>query len=168
MGQLVKRVSMMPRDDAIDTVNNTLSVLNDISDDIVCLAKIGVLEKETGKRFEPRSNWLWLSCITMDLYACGRDLRTLEAKCRALEYDIIATATSAAAADGTLARKKRQELTAVTEKRRMQVVSLLKLMADLGFCAYDCAEATFSDQFQAACGFTAGALALYKLWRKAL
>lgn len=53
------------------------------------------------------------------------------------------------------------------EKRLLMQVSLVKLLADLGFCTYDVMESQFSDTFQASCGWIAGLLGFYKLWLKA-
>jgi hypothetical protein len=224
---------VIPTDNILSTLNNTLSVLNDCSDDVVCLSKIGVLDKTTGKRFEPISNWLWLTCIALDLYAGMQEVSRIVSKIKVMEKELIklktATATTftasnpgtpvpsspsesrsvtpvpgkpmsgtekpisngslqipassgplrtpmspkvnsaapltANADDGLLRRSA--ELQAMYDKLWLQKVSIYKLLADLGFCTYDVIEAQFSDRFQAFCGFTAGCLGLYKLWRKA-
>jgi hypothetical protein len=59
-------------------------------------------------------------------------------------------------------------LKVVKEKLAMNRISTVKLMADFGFCFYDCFELSFSDGVQATCALVAAYLGWVKLWRKAL
>ncbi|KAI3650107.1 hypothetical protein MP228_005739 [Amoeboaphelidium protococcarum] len=121
----------------ISLLNNSLSVLNDISDDIVALCKVGVLDKSHSARFEFYSNNMWFLCICLDL------------------RDIIKTYRS------LMAQKS------VDQQKLLYVkVSIVKLLGDFGFCAYDVFQLKFSDRFQASCAFTAALCGFYKLWLK--
>jgi hypothetical protein len=144
-------------DNALAFVNASLSILNDFSDDVVCLAKIGVMNKEVGKRFEPISNALWFTCICLDIRSLVLDIHSSRDKMRKIN-----TSKDLDAAE------KRMQSDAASQKLGLQWISLLKLSGDFCFCTYDVWGCQFSDLFQAQCGFISAVCASYKLWYKAL
>lgn len=68
LGHMVEPLTSFWRCDSTwDGCNAILSVLNDLSDDVVCLSKIKFVDGGTGVWCEWVSNWLWMICILMDL-----------------------------------------------------------------------------------------------------
>lgn len=126
-------------------VNTILSLLNDISDDMICLSKLKVLPASVGKRCEPWSNRMWLCCIMLDMYDLLQDRAQLLTKIKLTDQ-----------------ASQKQSL---TDSLIYNQVSIYKMMADLCFCLID-VNLWSADVFQAACGMTAGSLGFYKLWLK--
>ena len=143
-------------------MNASLSTLNDLSDDICALTKIGVLDKKWGRKFEPMSHWLWLACISLDLYDAGRAWMAFETKL-AKEYSSGTTRVAGRAVVDIEKVPKDLRL-----KREVMRASILKLLGDLGFCSYDVLDMQFSPLFQAWCALLSGYLGMYKLYLKAL
>lgn len=179
------RLSMTPTQTVFECVNNVLSLLNDVSDDVVCLSKVGLLDAARGKTFEPISNWLWLSCIALDIYAGVQALFGTVAKLQLAQRQLapsskgsfiqsaplvspnLATPTARSGIKDGLVRQL-AECKVVQDKLWLQQASFYKLLADLGFCAYDVLEAQHAPRFQTWCGFMAACLGFYKLWFKAV
>jgi hypothetical protein len=134
-------------DSMLSLVNSLLSCLNDVSDDVVALAKIGVIDKPLGQRFEPVSNWLWLSCIALDLYAAVSTYKQILIKKQK---------------DGGV------DSAESSSKEVIMRIQILKLFGDLGFCSYDVLDMKFSPLFQATCALISGYMGMYKLYLKAL
>jgi len=134
---------------ALNMLNASLSVLNDISDDIVCLSKLQVLDKRWKVKFEPLSARLWFTCISLDLYTNYMEYRALD---KQVKRD---------AAVGVEDAK-------VHERYFWAQVTLLKLLADAVFCSVDLNNTNYvePDQVQAWSGMISGLLSFYKLWRK--
>ncbi|KAJ3273470.1 hypothetical protein HDV01_004390 [Terramyces sp. JEL0728] len=101
-------------------LNVVIGICNDISDDIICLAKLGIMDKSWIKTMTPYSDRLWYSGIFIDVHSNICDTNELFQK---------------------LANSKdpesRQKL---QQKIFMQRVSLLKLLADFVFCTIDVFE----------------------------
>jgi hypothetical protein len=51
----------------LELLNTVLGLLNDVSDDVYCLSKIGLIDGVYGKIAEPWSNRLWMSTILLDM-----------------------------------------------------------------------------------------------------
>ncbi|KAL7747610.1 hypothetical protein RI367_007051 [Sorochytrium milnesiophthora] len=130
-------------------VNALVGIANDVVDDVICLAKIGALEKSWVKRLDPHSSRLWMSSIVMDLIDNYVGLGKLVQKEQA-------------------AARKGEAVAAIREKKRVQTISFIKLMSDFTFCYVDVANMSGrrADGIQAFSGFLSGVLSLYKLCLK--
>ncbi|KAJ3304951.1 hypothetical protein HDV03_002181 [Kappamyces sp. JEL0829] len=127
-------------------LNVVIGIVNDVSDDIICLCKMGVLDKPWLERCTPISDRLWYTSIFIDIHANLTDTLKLQEKTR-LESD-------------AAARKK------LEDKVFMARVSLAKLLADYVFCTIDVFHLSVSDGWQAVSGLVAAVLGTYKLWIK--
>lgn len=134
--------------------NALIGVANDIVDDVICLSKIGVLDKTLAKRYEYTSSVLWYSSILIDLYDNLSGHYNL--------YSKHLQAIDGPGKDEALAAT-------ILEKRRMSAVNTLKLLADFVFCTVDILEPKeVSDGYQILAGLLSGGIGLYKHWLKAL
>ena len=134
-------------------LNDSLSALNDLSDDVICLIKIGALSKQKWNIvfYERLSTYLWLTCIMLDIF----EFQTQNGIYRTLALpDIYGKKTDDI------------ESATVTVKQQLQRFSILKLFADLGFCIYDLLMIDGS-QVQTLCGFSAAYCGVMKLILKA-
>jgi hypothetical protein len=147
----------------IQPINMALSIVNDIADDIICLAKIGVLEKSHVARFEPVSEKLWFTCICFDLLEAFSNLKSLRAKLHSQRSVMRKTI----ALDGIVSLEDKKKLAELEQKHFIQLVSIVKLLCDMTFCGYDVFKSKRSEGIQHMSGFISGILALYKLWVKA-
>lgn len=143
--------------------NSFLSILNSVSDDVVCLSKIGVLGPNIGKKYDIYSNWLWLSCIGLDLYEFDDIYKKSCKNIYNLEKQMLIAVDSSKNTD---IDGVKTDLNQALKKHKLIKLSIFKALADLGFCAYDVLELKSSPLFQAACGMTSAYLGFYKLWIK--
>jgi hypothetical protein len=134
---------------ALGILSAALGVVNDCSDDIICLSKLQVIDKHHRVRWEPISARLWFTCISIDLYTTYMEYKELENQ---LKDDI--------------AMGRRVE--AKQEKHYWLQVTLIKLLADALFCSVDLNSKAYiePDQVQAWSGMISGILSFYKLWSK--
>ncbi|KAI9217783.1 peroxisomal biogenesis factor 11 [Blastocladiella britannica] len=175
-------------------INPIASVVNDIVDDTICLAKIGAIDKSWSKKLDATSTNLWFATILIDLFENARGQRKLAADVARRRRDVAAfsgvaskshaassavnypspatSPTPVAGPDATaLARSTAvAALAAAKQKLWMQRVSFTKLVADMCFCWIDFRkhEGRGADGVQAVAGFCAALLATYKIYVKCL
>ncbi|KAI8924199.1 peroxisomal biogenesis factor 11-domain-containing protein [Entophlyctis helioformis] len=125
-----------------------LGIINDISDDIVCVGKLGLVDKAWVKWATPISDRLWYASIFIDLHEAANGLRKLR-------YAMQQTTDAV-------------ERAKIQAKVTMQYVTLAKLSMDFVFCSVDVFELgdRVSDGWQAVTGFAAAILGTYKLYVK--
>ena len=125
-----------------------VSIMNDISDDIVCIGKMGLIDKAWVDWATPISDKLWFSTIFFDVY------ENMHAS-KKLSYAIQQT-------------REEQEKSKLLLKMHVQRVSLLKLFMDLVFCTVDVFQlgGRASDGWQVVSGLLAAFLGTYKLYIK--
>ncbi len=102
----------------LDIIDGFVCFANDIVDDIVCLSKIGVIDRGLAKKFSPYSARLWMCGIWLDLNSV---------------YQRIAATNNAIEKAVT----KEEVLKYVHEKER-HYYDFIKLLFDLVFCIGDC------------------------------
>jgi hypothetical protein len=129
-------------------LNVALSILNDISDDLICLSKLGVISKEWVDWCDPISARLWFITILIDIH--GNFVDTAELIKRRNE------------------ERSNEMRIQLRQKIFMSNVSLFKLLADLVFCTVDVLAIgeKISPGYQHLSGFTAAVLGTYKLYVK--
>jgi Peroxisomal biogenesis factor 11 (PEX11) len=129
-------------EESLDLLNNWLSALNDISDDLICLAKIGFLATAYAKTLTPISNNLWLATILLDLRASAIKIASMR---------------------GTKTKTSKTK-----EDEWKEIMAFTKLGCDLVFCIIDVMEYTdeVSQHVQTATGLTAALLGTYKIYNK--
>ncbi|KAI8811927.1 peroxisomal biogenesis factor 11 [Cladochytrium replicatum] len=159
---------------------SAIGIVNDISDDVVCFVKIGVLKNPaTLARATIVSDRLWYTGIHIDVHEHLQQLYDLNVTLEQLQK---------------LARKERErireelvvkdkvgegewvlkhapteydkEIESVNGRIRMVKVGLVKLGADWVFCTYDVfgfGRLGWSERWQTASGFVAAVLGTYKL-----
>ena len=120
-----------------------VGILNDVSDDFVCLAKIGFLDKKWSDKFTPVSDRLWYLSVYLDVWDCLDGLQSIRKK----------------------AEKDPAQQAAIKEKLRIQRVSLIKLLADYVFCSIDVFKLDW-ERTQVYAGLVAAVLGSYKLYVK--
>jgi hypothetical protein len=129
-------------------LNVLIGIANDISDDIICLSKLGVLEKGWTERMTPYSDRLWYSSIFIDLHSNWTETNKLIQK-----YD----------QESSIEQKEK-----LAQKIFMARISLIKLLADFVFCTVDVFELgeRVSPGWQNLSGLLAALLGTYKLYVK--
>ncbi|GAA5807855.1 hypothetical protein MFLAVUS_001234 [Mucor flavus] len=125
-----------------ETVILSNAIVNNISDDVFCLYKLGVFGSYLGERSERLSAYCWFAGIFVDLRENMKSLLNLQKNASKLSL------------------QERKEKIFVTE------ISIIKLLMDGIFCACDIWKPTHSPSTQAWSGFLSGFLAAYKLWIK--
>jgi len=130
----------------LDIIDGFVCFANDIVDDIVCLSKIGVIDRSLAKKYAPYSARLWMTGIWLDLHTI---------------YQRIAATNRAIEASN----KKEDVLRYVREKER-HYYDLIKLLFDLVFCIGDCWPHVYkSGGWQAISGSLSGFMSLLKMWK---
>lgn len=121
-----------------------IGICNDISDDLICLSKIGLIAKEHSKRLTPISDRLWLFSIFIDIQA------NLEATNKLIS---------------TQDFKKDPK---AIQKVYLNRISLAKLISDLIFCTVDVFEmdGKVSPAWQIMTGLLSASLGTMKLYIK--
>jgi hypothetical protein len=104
-------------DNYLEYLNGQLSVASDLSDDVICLAKMNILDSKWIDKMTPVSDRCWFMTIWLDMYENTR--KTLE-----------------------LIQKRNKEedeknIYLLEQKIFMQRVSMVKLLSDLVFCSVD-------------------------------
>ncbi|KAJ3373107.1 hypothetical protein GGF31_001094 [Allomyces arbusculus] len=145
-----------------------MGIVNDCVDDVICLAKIGALDKKWVDRLEMTSSRMWMASIIYDilgnLRGMGKIATDLATRQRAL-----ATAIASKNADADQLATDRSAVATLEQKLFVQRVSFFKLCADYAFDYVDVFHVTGrrGDGIQAIAGFIAALLSTYKLWLKA-
>ncbi|KAJ3085629.1 hypothetical protein HK102_013984 [Quaeritorhiza haematococci] len=137
---------------ALEVFNNTVGIVNDVSDDVICLGKLSVVDKRWVSILSPLSDRLWYTSIFLDMNQNLYDTRKLEIKLKKAEKEGDAKTVST-----------------LREKLYMQRISLAKLCADWVFCTYDVfglGDKGWSEGWQNVSGLIAALLGTYKLWVK--
>jgi hypothetical protein len=129
-------------------INTHLGVVNDISDDLVCLGKMQVIDESWIKRATPWSDRLWFCSIWMDMTENLYTTSKLIQKRNGASDD--------------------KDIKTLEAKIHLQRVSFLKLAADLVFCSVDVFELgdRVSPGWQNISGWIAALLGTYKLIKK--
>ncbi|RUP45509.1 peroxisomal biogenesis factor 11-domain-containing protein [Jimgerdemannia flammicorona] len=167
---------------ALALIYCAIAFAQDISDDVFCLAKIGVLPKHLAKRAEPISIKLWFATIWLDVHKNlfdtfvlhekihrlrrARDDRELKRRTRERDEKDATASYDVVEFDFELEKREQEEEEAMRDKMFWLKLSLVKLLMDGAFCGYDYFECNFSDGFQAVTGLASGLLSSYKLWYK--
>jgi hypothetical protein len=144
--QILKDKNFNTTDQKLAPLNAALSFTNDIVDDMICLAKIGVIDKSWGSKLTPLSDRLWYSTIFIDVHANLSATRELVQK--------------------RDAERSTELKLQISHKIDMQYVSLVKLLADFVFCSVDVFELQVSPGVQHLSGFLAAILGTFKLYVK--
>ncbi|KAI8909065.1 peroxisomal biogenesis factor 11 [Gorgonomyces haynaldii] len=123
-------------------------IVNDLSDDIICIGKIGLLDKQWVTKATPISDRCWFISIFLDVNEAVYGLRVAEEKLK-LEKD---------------PKKQKQ----IADKIYYQKVSLTKLMCDFIFCFIDVFQLgdKVNEGYQTVSGLCAALLGTYKLFLK--
>ena len=141
---------------ALSIINNSISLANDCVDDVICLAKIGAIDKSYAKKLEWTSSIMWYSTIFLDLHDNVQALLATTSKIR----DFSATKMND---DEFETRDLERGTQALLQKRFMTTVNIAKLSLDFVFCTVDVFEPKrISDGWQAIPGFLSGLLGTYK------
>ncbi|CAO3633759.1 unnamed protein product [Mucor fragilis] len=137
---------LSPLKNSIPSTLITLNALvNNISDDVFCLYKLGVFGSKLGAISERISAYCWFAGILIDLREGAVNMSKLQAK---------------AAID------KDKEAAELKQKIYVAEISIIKLLMDAVFCACDIWPPRQAAAIQAWSGFISGTLAGYKLWIK--
>ncbi|ORX45404.1 hypothetical protein BCR36DRAFT_299535 [Piromyces finnis] len=102
----------------IDIIDGFVCFANDIVDDIICLSKIGVIDKDLAKKYSPYSARLWMTGIWLDYGSLYQRM----------------VATNKAIEESTT---KEDVIKYLSEKNR-HYYDFIKLTFDLIFCIGDC------------------------------
>jgi hypothetical protein len=150
----------------LSLVSNSLGIVNDMSDDAVALAKMGVLDKSWSVRCTPFSDRLWFISIFLDMHELLVDVVALRAKLAKYSQKIppATNKESIEAVEAIKAERKKIE-----SKLRMHGISIAKLSADFVFCFYDVfglGDKGWNEGWQTISGLTAALLGTYKLYVK--
>jgi len=131
----------------LDIIDGFVCLANDLVDDIVCLSKIGVLDRSLAKKYSPYSARLWMTGIWLDLNSVYQKIAATN---RAIDNAVT----------------KDEVLRYVHEKER-HYYDLIKLLFDLVFCIGDCWPHFYkSGGWQAISGSLSGFMSLFKMWRR--
>ncbi|KAG1241931.1 hypothetical protein G6F68_016438 [Rhizopus microsporus] len=115
-------------------------IVNDISDDVFCFYKLGLVNKKIGTRAEIISAYCWFISIAKEMEHAVNLLRQQSSK---------------------------HKMTALDEQDKWMIkVSIVKLFMDGIFCGCDLWRPAYSNGAQAWSGLFSGLLSLYKLWVK--
>ena len=144
--QIAKERNFGTIDQKLAPLNVALSFANDIVDDLICLAKIGVIDKSWGSKLTPSSDRLWYSTIFIDIHS-----------------NLTGTLELIKKRDGERSAELKSQ---ISHKVDMQYVSLVKLIADFVFCSVDVFELDVSPGVQHLSGFLAAVLGTFKLYIK--
>lgn len=148
--------------------NCVISFINDIVDDMICLSKIGALDKKyKGPKWEKASALLWYTTIFID----GRDAFNALMENYNKERKLLSQRKSYINNnddDKNAKAETDKQLAAVLAKRSLLYVNVSKLLCDGVFCTVDVFEPKdISDGWQAVSGLISGILGAYKHWVKA-
>ncbi|KAJ3117349.1 hypothetical protein HDU96_007139 [Phlyctochytrium bullatum] len=156
-------------------LGGVIGIVNDLSDDAICLAKMGVLDKQWSKTCTPVSDRMWFASIFIDTHEIVQDVVALKAKLRKLrarrrELEAGATEKMVPEAVAEEVKKVAADEKKVTDKLFYHRVSLAKLGADFVFCTIDVFQlgekGLVSDGWQVYSGLTAAILGTIKLYLK--
>ncbi|RUS15798.1 peroxisomal biogenesis factor 11-domain-containing protein [Endogone sp. FLAS-F59071] len=167
---------------ALAVVYCVLALAQDVSDDVYCLAKIGVIPRHLAKQAEPWSIKLWFVTIWLDVHKNLWDTWLVHKKMQRLRHVIYEREKRRRAKEGEqkdgevsydviefdfeLEKREKEDEERMREKVFWLQLSLVKLLMDGAFCGYDYFQCNFSDGFQAVTGLVSGLLSSYKLWYK--
>ncbi|KAI8852679.1 peroxisomal biogenesis factor 11 [Chytridium lagenaria] len=132
-----------------------VGIANDLSDDAICLAKMGVLDKSWIKPCTPLSDRLWFASIFIDAHEVLQDVIMLTAKRERLKR-----------AKSNLTPNEKMEN---ENHLLMHRISLAKMSADFIFCTIDVfqlGEKGWDDGWQVFTGLAAAILGTTKLYIK--
>ncbi|KAL9549928.1 hypothetical protein MBANPS3_004986 [Mucor bainieri] len=137
---------LSPLKNSIPSTLITLNALvNNISDDVFCLYKLGVFGSKLGAISERISAYCWFAGILIDLREGAINMSKLQSKA-AIDQD--------------------EKSTELKQKIYVAEISIIKLLMDAVFCACDIWPPRQAAAIQAWSGFLSGSLAGYKLWIK--
>jgi hypothetical protein len=137
-----QRISL---EDQLKPLGSALGIVNDISDDIICFGKMGVIDKKWVTRCTPLSDRLWFLTIFIDIHAAVQSVLKIKKAASVPE--------------------KAQD-PALKQKLLLARISVIKLLGDLLFCLIDVFKLDVSDGFQSLAGLLTGTLGTFKLIKK--
>ncbi|KAJ3216141.1 hypothetical protein HDU67_009868 [Dinochytrium kinnereticum] len=144
-------------------VGSIIGIINDLSDDVICLAKMGVLDKSWTKACTPLSDQLWFASIFIDAHEILQDFVVLKAKLETMRR------SKTEKMDEMAAKKLETEEKKVMDKLHMHRISIGKLSMDFVFCAIDVfalGDRGLDDGWQVFTGLAAAILGTTKLYIK--
>ncbi|KAI8902011.1 peroxisomal biogenesis factor 11-domain-containing protein [Globomyces pollinis-pini] len=146
--EISKNPSFKTLQEKLAPLNCMIGIANDIADDIICLSKLGAIDKSWVKKMTPYSDRLWYTSIFFDIHS-----------------NLCDTQEHIAAYENARDPEKKYK---AQQKIFMGRVSLIKLLADFVFCSIDVFEMgdRVSDGWQAVTGLTTAVLGTYKLYVK--
>jgi Peroxisomal biogenesis factor 11 (PEX11) len=131
--------------DQLKPLGSALGIVNDISDDIICFGKMGVIDKQWVTRCTPISDRLWFLSIFIDIHSAVLSVLKIKKAASVPE--------------------KAQD-PALKQKLLLARISVIKLFGDLLFCWIDVFKLDVSDGFQSIAGLLTGTLGTFKLIKK--
>lgn len=125
-------------------LNIVAGMLNDVSDDIICLGKLGIIDKSWIHKMTPYSDRLWYFTIFLDIQSNLEQSSKLKSLL------------------------KTEEKSAFEQKLYMNHINLMKLLCDFVFCTIDVfqLEGKVHPSYQILSGFMAAYLGTVKLYLK--
>ncbi|KAJ3129050.1 hypothetical protein HK098_002642 [Nowakowskiella sp. JEL0407] len=168
---------------SLQTLNNAIGVINDITDDIICLVKINVLKTKDLQQFERVSERLWFTTIFVDLveslfvlmeyYSLRSEFVESARKQRVKMLEVSKRQVGSRGEKNPVVYEFKTEfdekIAKVDEKLVMQKLSIVKLLSDGVFCGFDVCKLGhlgWSDGWQITSGLVSGLLSTYKLYVK--
>ncbi|KAI9209889.1 peroxisomal biogenesis factor 11-domain-containing protein [Polychytrium aggregatum] len=170
-------LTFRPRPNSLTPIQQVycwLAVMNDISDDLICLSKIGVLSDSWAGRMTPVSDRLWFSTIWIDLWFALWDYRSCVKHHWALKQPSVprkAISGSTPLPTRPTAQPVEKDLKQSRERLFMAKLQILKLLADGLFCGLDVfypskPSGGSMELTQLCAALVSGAAGTYKLWTK--
>ncbi|RKO98489.1 hypothetical protein CXG81DRAFT_21287 [Caulochytrium protostelioides] len=168
----VGRAAFGSYETSLDTCNTLVGIVNDVVDDYIALGKLGVVDKQRTKPWEPVSDRLWCLTILVDLRSAYRACRNAREAVVASRNELRSLGNSPFADQPSCVRDRvflRDRLQKLRQKRFLAHVSLCKLGCDFIFNFYDVHQLEargFGPGIQAYAGLCAATLNLIKVWSK--
>ncbi|KAJ3200492.1 hypothetical protein HDU67_002051 [Dinochytrium kinnereticum] len=155
-------------------LGSLLGLVNDLSDDAICLAKMGALDKSWIKTCTPLSDRLWFLTILIDLHAALTDMTSVQSRLSRLLREKAGAGTRVRddVPEEMLRLREEavgEEIEKCREKLSLLRVSVAKLVADGVFCGFDLGgggEKGWNEGWQVWAGLVAAGLGTFKLWVK--
>ncbi|KAI0217275.1 hypothetical protein L0F63_002703 [Massospora cicadina] len=136
--------------------------VNGITDDLYCLSRFNVINKDLGTNAKELSIKLWWTSLSIDLY-----LNLLKLKSVKNKFSL------AASTDFKDSEKVSEELELkrpTIDELRAQIsnfhMNLIKIIADMVFCGYDLFHIKSNLEYMHLAGVVSGLVGYYRLWVK--
>lgn len=150
-----------------------LGVMNDLTDDIVCLSKIGFLDSRWSSLFSPISDRLWYLSLLMDLYCSYNQLDTQRSNLHLFQSIPHPNNQKNTINQSINTKEENKEFNLKDRIERIHLLKMgiLKLGVDWLFCTIDVfglQDKGLPEWVQVAAGFVSAVLGNYKVYQKSL